>query len=492
MSLDENPKRPTIFMLVTQGFEARYFLQSDICDHLIKNGFSVVVMSTSSEEHEFVSTNTKPHLSHEKLRIKQYEEKFGGSKVWLALTRLRQYVLGGGDSLYTPLNDKTQSGQARGKPNGAIKRSLFDLGLIILRVSPLARRILISIENYFFKAHCHQDIFELYHPVALITSGIGFRLAETLLSREAIAYGAKVISIIYSWDKACSQGYKGIEPDGVVAWGPAMKKEIVVSQEIAPRKILLAGNAFLDKLLKKGNLFSRSNYLNSIKLDSNKKTILFATKSPNTYPNYLVAEMLAQIIDNKYKDKCQLLVRLHPIHLNKELQHTEFGCFLRARYESIEAKYSFVKVYIPKGFTENIPMYMQRSEEEVLIDQIRSSDIIITPFSTLMLEAFCYDKPVININFDINEKNQPKEFRPITIDAQQTHIRRIISYACSWVATRLEDLEVFISEAMLVSEEKLKNMQTALSEECGQLDGSVGQRIADFIGSIINEKKRKN
>lgn len=475
------------FILASQGFEARYLLNTDLQQELLALGYDIVILSPSAREKEFIHDYKSERVNLEYLDIKACNDYYKNNKLARALARIRNYVLAGGSSHFTPLDDKMQSGHARGKPEKKYKRLVFDILVSTLRSSRSARKLLLAAESLFVKPKTHRELFNKYKPKVLIIAGIGFRPADTCLGKEAISYGVKVVSVIYGWDKACSQGYRGIEPDGVVVWGESMHKEVCHFQDILPDRVLAAGNLYFDKYRDSQIEINKESFCRKYGLDHKKKTILFATKSPNSYPNYLVVEILAKIIYEYLIDEAQLLVRLHPIHLNQEFQESEFGRHLSCIYKAIEEKYNFVKFYLPKkNNSTRTRMLMDNSERDSIANQLVFSDVVVTPFSTIMLESIYYKRPVININFDIADDCNMRSFRSISIDARQIHLQRIVRSEGLIVSNSTDDLARQLKDIIKKEVIELSGMKRVLFLECGELDGNVATRIASFVVKIAN------
>ncbi len=478
-----------VFLAISQGFEARFLLRTSVLKELRSRASQVVILSPNSDEESFRKEFEADNVHIEKLRLGAYEKYYSGSRIQRGFRVLRYRYLGGKDTDLTPLDDKGGGRGIRGKPSGRLVGYLWDLLLGGLRQHKILRWAFLQLENRLCVPRVHQDLFDHYRPRLVVVPGIGYYHADTYIVREGQRNGALGVSVVYGWDKAYSQGYGGIVPDSVVCWSPAMKEEIKKFQEIPSEQLHIAGNPYFDMYGKRMNSQSKESWCNELGLDPNRSTILFATKSPNSYPNHLICRMLARIINSEQLTKpCQLLVRLHPIHLNPSYTRTEYSIYANQQYEDISKSFDHVAVYCPQAASEEIPMDLRDQESTVIAHQLTNSDVVVTLFSTIMLEAFCLGVPVINIGFDVKDPNLSREFRPIRVDMDQIHLRRIIASDSTWVVGNEAELITALDEALEHPEARRDQMEAVLRSECGPVDGNSGERVATIIADMLEGK----
>jgi CDP-glycerol glycerophosphotransferase (TagB/SpsB family) len=472
-------KAQVVFLYIDQGFEARYLLRAGIVSELSKRLNRLVILVPPSDIDAIANEICFGNVDLHTINVSAYKRYWERSRVFRFLRRIRYYVLASRDRI-DALDDKNARGDVRIKPAG-ITGILFNILTIMLRKSKLARLAFSQFENLFV-CPAHSELFARYKPDAVITCGIGYYLNETLLSREGKRKSITTISIIHGWDRACSQGYRGIKPDLAICWGFAMRNELVSYQDISGSKIVMCGNAYFDQFKNCSILQNRKSFLHNIGLDPNKKTILFATKSPRTFANHKIALFLAHLVnDGPLSKDWQVIVRLHPISLNQHFLATEFGTYVQNYYQRIQTLYKNIYIHYPQQSDTKLSMDIDRQEVDTIFNQIYHSDVIVTLFSTIVLEALIIKKPVVNIAFDLDDEEANTIFRPIGIDMRQIHLERLIKSDTTLIANNLEELAYYIRYGQEHNAQTTAQLDEYLANETGRLDGSVAKRIADTI-----------
>ena len=87
--------RKTIFLVIYQGFAARYLLRSDILKELKKHFERIVIISPNADEAYFKKEFIDENVSIEKLEIEKYKEYLKKSKGQSFFKKVRWFVLNG-------------------------------------------------------------------------------------------------------------------------------------------------------------------------------------------------------------------------------------------------------------------------------------------------------------------------------------------------------------------------------------------------------------
>ena len=206
---------------------------------------------------------------------------------------------------------------------------------------------------------------------------------------------------IQSWDNPTSKGYALFRPDHTFTWTELMRKELV---------------QYMDFKLEKTSAIGTPIFKNR-KLDKNKnKHILFATKSPKTYPhNSEVAEIIAKTIHNK---DIEFTVRIHPLAISQNfLSESE-------RIIELSQRYNF-NILMPVA-KSNI-LLNQDYDEDVEKNFIKST-LFISVFSTMNLESAHAGIETLNIDFDGIDANKFSSRQDISYDRRQVHNQRALKY----------------------------------------------------------------
>lgn len=478
-------KQATVAIFVSQGFESRFLLRSSIFPRLKESFSRVVILSPSASEQAFIDEFKDENVELVHIDVAALDKYYTDSVIQIGLKRLRSHLLGGTSTNWTYIDDKRRHGQAYGKPERKWKRIPFDILLWMLRHSSLVRKGLTRFEGRFFYPKWCLKIIDSIRPDVVLVAGIGYRQPEAYLARAARKRGIRTLSAVYGWDKSYSQGYKGFDPDMVCCWGEAMRKEIIEFQDVRADRVMATGSAYFDTVYSAACKQAVRDVLET-KGERKTKSILMATKSPNSYANYLACEMVARMAaEGRLGHDCRLLVRLHPIHLNKVYIKTAYGQYLIDYYDRIERTYPNVRIYRPMTASAGMRMDMSLGETDALVGQIADADVLVTLWSTIMLESFCLDVPVVNIGFDIKDDKSVRKFRPIQVDMNQIHIRRIRGLDCTWHARNEEELGEQIREALDNPEQRKRQQAAAIESELGRFDGLAGKRVVEALHRLL-------
>ncbi len=317
---------------------------------------------------------------------------------------------------------------------------------------------------------------------------MGFFDFDQYLMREAKRHGAKIISLILSWDNTTTRGMGGAFADHVIAWTDLMKTELVQLHDIKPKNVFVGGVAHFDHYFREDSVYPRKQFLAKFGLSEHRKIIFFATKSPTGFPwNPDVVEILADAVSrNLFVCPCQLLVRLHPIHFRRQNGALRFKHFFD-RYDQLARDHNHLVFNIPNIQSTAIAFDMPDTELSDVASIFSYSDVMVNIFSTMNIEASIFDLPTINVAFDGSshrEKKSPRE--NIKIDEMQSHNQRIIHTKGVRVAYSPNELIDGINLYLQNPDLDKEGRRRIVEQECGPHQGSAGRRIADHILQVIH------
>jgi hypothetical protein len=244
----------TIFMVVHQGFVARYLLRTDVLRVLRDAGTRIVVLTPNSEEQYLRDEFPESDMAVEPLRASISDVM--RSRLWLLLYYLRSYTLGA----------VTASPALRGKYAGARTQQrsksravdwLIHSALQVLWRSRLARRALLGLESLLFSPRLHRDLFERYRPDLVVATSPGWFVADGLVLREARRSGVATAVAVLSWDNPTSKGYRGATPDRIIAWSERMADQVATHHDYPRDRIEVCGVPHFDPYKRDGALWTR-------------------------------------------------------------------------------------------------------------------------------------------------------------------------------------------------------------------------------------------
>lgn len=483
-------QQKTILISLNNGIGIRNVLQTDIFRSLHKSGTKIVLLTPNAEDEDFQKKYSSENVFFEKLEYNKYRAYLRRSRIQKILKVVRWFTMNGKYDIST-ISDWYEKVHKKERPSKRLRnkiRNVIENCLVkILRSSKILRILSIYLECLFFTPSYHKHIFMKHRPDYVLITSLGFFDFDQYVMREAKRNGAKVISLILSWDNTSSRGMAAGFLDHVMAWTDIMKRELVELHDMKPEKIFIGGTVQFDHYYQKESIYSPDKFYPYFKLSPERKLIYFATKSPNGFPwNPDIVEIIAEAMKNdKFFYPCQLLVRLHPIHFRMRNGKLRFKYFLD-QYDEISRKYRYVYFNIPQIQSSKIAFDMPETELSDVASILHYSDVMINVFSTMNIEASIFDLPSINICFEgeTNQENKrPRE--SVKIDEMQTHNQRIVKTGGVRLANNKEELidliNMYLKNPQLDKEGRMKIVQ----QECGPNKGGAGKKIATHILDIM-------
>jgi hypothetical protein len=257
-----------------------------------------------------------------------------------------------------------------------------------------------------------------------------------------------------------SVGFVPLSATKFAAWGE-ISKNMLIEWGALQDKIVITGAPRYDKISRK-NSFNKENIYSQLGLDSNKELIVFATQIAGGKIGYANLHL-------SHKEGKDLLCAM--MNLMKKYPDKQLVIKLRAAEEE-----EITKKIVNESKLDNIKITINTNIYEL----VEACDLLITPWSTVGLEAMIMDKPVITM--DLTGRVVPH------------HVSKRL-YAKSGAAIAIyneEDLIPAIKDALYNGEVR-KNLAEArkkfVYEYAYKQDGPASKRVADLIIRMIEESK---
>jgi hypothetical protein len=472
-----------IYLVVDQGFSARYLLRSDFFKVLRHSGNRIIILTPNSDE-----AYMKNEFTDENVLLHHYElEKYAKFIKRSSLHRLIRSAF-----LFVYENHTEVNHPAFWYPHylsamkdGSIKRyilgCLFDAWVKMLRVSGRFRKF-IQYVGSFFSPQYHNSVFEAYPPNLLITSSLGNLSFDYFIMNEAKMHGAKIISMILSWDNPTTKGFSRIQPDYVIAWTETMKKELMRFHGIRSEKIFVGGVVQYDPYFSSNSLMSKTELFKHFGLAEDRKLIFLCLMSPAQFPwNPKLVSLLGELIQQSaFSEPCQILVRLHPIYFRVNNGKNVFQKDID-ELKHIQNKYPYVYYDIPEILSQKMSYDMPFFEAVKLGSTLRYSDILLCFFSSMMIEASIFDTPVVNVA--LVDKNEI----PMEVILKHNHVRRILETGGVKTAFTHQDFINYINQYLKNPHIDSEGRKQIVNQEIGPYPGQAGKIIGQKLLEILEE-----
>ena len=471
-----------VFLVANHGLSIVYFLQSEIVSILVASGVEVVILTDGQVKSKIQNMFTQPNVTIESLRLQKVK------KYWKTIYPSFQYWL---DFLRRAgasnnINLEAVKAYVKQVEHEAHKmRKLFfpiiKVLVLILHNSYLARKILVKIQH-IFNPDIYSDLFERYKPSLVVASTPGWRQDRYIL-REAIKQGIATVSVIIGWDNTSSYSLPGAKVDWITCWSDIQKEELVKGSDWRPDRINIGGIPSYDGYFREEWKLSRAKYFKQHGLDPNRKLISYACSFISFSPNIQNIEALVNVITaDQLAEPSQLLIRLHPNHFLDVPRFKDE----KKKINDLAAKYSNVHLIEPVALGGDLGYYSGEDMPEKS-SMMAHSDIMVTVYSTMALEASIHGTPVISLCID-SLSGWPDNFslNLSQIGEWPTHMRFSESGAGREAQSEI-DLKKALDYYLLNPNIDDQVRQDFVSRECTYVDGSAGKNTSEFLLSLLEE-----
>ena len=482
--------RPTIFISSFRNFSVRYILYSGILKRLLQSDLRLVIFVKDGDLDYYREVFTDDRITFEPILYKQAVGfiKGGFLKSLFVLTRKCMHGSRGEMVNHTDQVRLYQFG--RELKNHPLNRVLF---MLVKMLSGLGRRFawfrkkFVKLEGYLFPGHLYDSYFEKYRPEVLVVSSLGYMI-DPLIMRAAARNNCKVVSIIHNWDNPTSKDYRGAEPDYAICWNQTMQREVEVFHDLPAERLHVGGIAHWDMYFDGSlELGAKDEYLEKHGLSSEGKLVLYATSAFRTFPGTfdVIEQILRANSEGAFSQKINLLVRLHPQYL---LFDKKKGALIVERYQQqmddiVRRFPGMVAFTYPKVTVLNDDIDLPLSEMNTLAESLHHADLLLTEYSTVMIEGAIFDLPVINVGLSRWRDTE----KPAYFAEEYTHLRRLLRHGASRNAHSFEELVENINLYLKDPGVDAERRRALVDAEITTNRGRAGREIGEFIHALTQK-----
>lgn len=477
------PKR--IFISADHGLAIVYFLQSEVLPTILKAGVEVILLTDDGLKDQIEKRFGQLGLIVEGLRLKEarrYTQTTAPTTQWW-LHFLRR--VGGSKRINTEAMDShiwQVDYEAAGRRKTAMP--LMKLLIRLLRNSSAARQALVRYQMRF-SPPLYTDLFEKYQPELVVASTLGWRLDRFLL-RQAIQRGIPTAGVIVGWDNPSSYSLPGAPVDWVTCWSDIQKEELVLGSDWNAQRVHVGGIPSYDGYFRREWVMPREEYFRLHNLDPQRKLLGYACSFVTFSPNYQNVEALARLVaGNQLSAPAQLLIRLHPNHFMDE----PLFAGEREKIRQLARTLPHVHVVEPVPLGGELGYYSGEDMPEKT-SMMAYSDVFLTVYSTMVVEAAIHDRPIVSVCLDApGGWNQPGRFSLALskIGDWPTH-QRFRQAGAGRVALNEDELRQAINlylDHPLLDQEKRRDF---IKNEVTFVDGSAGRRTGEYLLSRMDRR----
>jgi len=446
----------TVFITIFQGAEAKNILRTDIYKNLIAHDDIRIVFFVDSPE-----------------RAEYYKKEFSHPRAFYEA--IEDTNPKGLDAFFSSLSFtllRTATTDLRRKMNLEDNRNHLGYYWHLLLNRVLARRwvrkLVRALDYLLVSNHRFASYFEKYKPDVVFLAHL-FDGQEIHLLREAKHRGVRSIGFINSWDKLTARRALRLLPDSLVVFNEIVKEEAMRYADIKEKNIFVSGIPNYDWHVNYKPI-SRGEFCQKNKLDPDKKLIVYAPMGKAfSNSDWDIIDLIQDSTTNNSIANAQLFVRFQP---NDFIENEELEKRPWLRYAMPGVRFSRAR---------GVNWDMSFDDIKGLTDTLANADLFICYASSISVDAAVFDKPVINIDFEI--KGGPLSKSP-TFFYKTEHYKKVVKSGAIQYPKSKEDFLLWINKYLANPAIDREARKKLVSDQCWKLDGKSGSRIAGHILSF--------
>jgi hypothetical protein len=468
------PSLPHIVLVVPRGEAVRNFLYSDTL-RVLSEQSRVTLLSVVADE-KFLA-RFRPYC-HEIISISQHQESpwVGRWRYLVHAAHYRWLWSKVAQNLWEWRDAEASRGMAWAK------RRAWNALVRCLAHQPVLEAMT-SLERWatwaFRPNNYYVELFQRIKPDMVFNCSHIHGEAGELPLKVAKQMGIPTVGFIFSWDNLTSRSRIFVAYDYYLVWHDFMKRQLLgIYRQIRAEQVFVTGTPQFDFHFKPEFLLSRDELCRRIGLDPSRPFILYTTGVDQHFPEehrtvQLVIDLLRKI---PVQPKPQLVVRTYVKGTSPEMK-------------ALAARKIPDVVFPPVMWEEKwfTPMY---EDLEIYSSLVRHCALSINAASTVTLEAFFFNKPVINLGWDPPGSRLPWHFRYYR-HIEFDHFWPVASSGGTMVAKSETDMEEMLVKG-LTQPLALKPCQDKFMNAMfnGTSDGRAGRRVAETLLQLASLKRR--
>lgn len=454
---------------------SRTFHSASFRNCLSADGFKPIYFLTADYLESFAFDSEQ----YFELKASEYEQYYSRHAFLRTLKSLRRFVV------------RTETTDLRFREE--IENIIFDKPLWkiggyiyytdVLRRMPGLGNLLLWMESRLYVTHVHDKWIKEQELNCALTPGMAnyrFEYAGQF-ALEAQRLNVPVFGAITNYDNVVNMGFRGFTPVCLAVWSRAMADDVIKLHGLPANRIEITGPVQYDRF-KQPLSMGREDFLRSIKLDPDRKTVFFAG-GVNITRYFEIYNLFIKQSKRIWSEPLNIVIRPYP---HDKLLSSPGWQVLKNLFQEagvyISAPISLDSGGDRTGELKN-DLFFEEGPDE-LSYLLRYSDVMINYFSTISLEAAICDLPVIHVGYDLFIYGH--RFHLTTAFQQrQTHNLRKLRLAASRVAKNEKELLKYISDYLNDRTLDQGARYDYAVSECGELDGQAGTRLSRMIKSRL-------
>lgn len=274
---------------------------------------------------------------------------------------------------------------------------------------------------------------------------------------------------IPSWDQPTSKGPITVQPDYVIAWSDEMKQDIVRLHDVPADRIHVCGVLYFDQYFDRPRIISRDEYCEKMQIPKNHKIVLYSLSRIKSCPAAVgfIEKLHSLVCNQRLGFPVTLIVRANPLDnvhaLKKSISRAD------------------LIIQFPSGdFDANGSDWKPSPTESAdRIAAIQYADVMVMIQSTMILDAACMNRPIINLSYDNNLRVD--ELRSVRRIFNFNHAQLYQQLNATWMVSSDEELEKALTSYLADPGIHASNRAKLIEAMTHYRDGQTFRRWVDFV-----------
>lgn len=290
------------------------------------------------------------------------------------------------------------------------------------------------------------------------------------LSSAAKKLNLKTAVFIFSWDNLTSKSRMADNFNYYLVWSDLMKEELTTFYTtVKENQIDVVGTPQFEPFSQEKFGYSKEKLISKFKLDSHKTIILFTCNDSSSKNDPIYLDLLGEFISSKKLVKeVNLIVRTSPAEEPE-------------RFIAIAEKYKFIVWNYPdwtikrenhqESWSQRVPSLDDLNDLKSLLNHC---DLNINVLSTITLDSFIFDKPVINPVFGNKENGMFDDQKFLNYK----HLAKLVASDSSHIVKNESEYLLAINKVLMNQDNKASQRQEFLALQIGRPLQGTSKRIA--------------
>ena len=472
-----DPKKETVFLLITCGQAVRNFLLSDVFA-LLKRRFNVVILSPYAYSDAFRAQYGQPGV-HVLPWFQAFRSLF---------ERVFQYYLMRKSRSRTH-HSWLENLEARAKSE-TTERGRFLKHVMMRRMSDalgavLGRRGLVALYQSYFLAYLPRSFFDglfsRYEP-ALVISTTAHHAEAWPLTYFARRRGCATLANVLSWDNLTTKAAMDTSCGSYTVWSEEMKQELAFHFPYVNAQAFVTGAPLFDIYYNKPYAMDRAEFLEGLGLSPDLPYVLYTTNTPAGMPdeNKIVSWFWEELSKSPLAGKVSLLVRLHP----KEAAD---------RYDALSGLENVALTLAGPPHWGNADRWLPGEQDmRLLLNSMMHAAVSVNVASTMSLESFALGLPTINVAFKATDEMKDHGLL-WSFDMYHTsdHYRALVDNGAVDIVRSMDELLAQTVDALQHGNRRKEAMQRTLEQKAAYCNGGSAQRFFEVVESVVGAEPRR-